>query len=82
MKLDNLGWKSMTTMRDEVYPDLVAHFYANASREYRDESVKSFVKGKSFSLNRYVIREILGIGYEGGCSSKGVIGYSLWTKRR
>ena len=61
MKLDNLGWKSMTTIRDDVYLDLVTHFYANASREYRDESIKSYVKGESFSLDRSVIREILGI---------------------
>ena len=55
----------MSTMRDEVYPDLVAHFYANASREYRDESIKKFVKGESFSLDRSVIWKILGIGYGG-----------------
>ncbi|XP_057473219.1 rho GTPase-activating protein 5-like [Actinidia eriantha] len=63
--MDNLSWKSMTTIRDDVYPDLVAHFYANATREYQDESIKSYVKGESFSLDRSVIREILGVGHGG-----------------
>ena len=65
MKLEHLGWKSMTTIREDVYPNLVTHFYANASREYRDESIKSYVKGESFSLDRSVIRKILGIRHGG-----------------
>ena len=44
-KLDNLGWKSMTIIRDDVYPDLVAHFYANATREYQSNSIDCYVKG-------------------------------------
>ena len=48
MKLGNLGWKSMTTMRDDVYPDLVAHFYTNAIRDYGQDSIDSFVEGVSF----------------------------------
>ncbi|GFY97518.1 hypothetical protein Acr_12g0000590 [Actinidia rufa] len=65
MKMDNLGWKSMTTMREEVYSNLVKHFYANASKKYQDESINTYVKGESISLDRSVIREILGIGYGG-----------------
>ena len=55
-KLDNLGWKSMTVIRDEVYPDLVAHFYANATRDYGQDSIDSYVKGVGFILNRSIIR--------------------------
>ena len=61
MKLDNLGWKSMTTMRDDVYPNLVAYFYANATRDYGQVSIDSYVKGVSFKFDRSVIRKILGI---------------------
>ena len=62
MKLGNLGWKSMTTMRDNVYPDLVAHFYANATRDYGQDLIDSFVKRVFFTLDRSVIKKILGIG--------------------
>ena len=65
MKLGNLGWKSMTTLRDDVYPDLVAHFYAKASRDYGQVSIDSYVKGVSFTLDRTVIRKFLGIGFGG-----------------
>ncbi|GFZ12043.1 hypothetical protein Acr_23g0004280 [Actinidia rufa] len=61
MKLGNLGWKSTTTMRDDVYPDLVAHLYANVTREYNNVSINSYVNGVSFTLDRSVVRKILGI---------------------
>ena len=64
-KMDNLGWKSMTTMREEVYPYLVRHFYANATRKYQDEPINSYVQGEPISLDRSMTREILGIGYSG-----------------
>ena len=51
----------MTTLRDVVYPDLVAHFYANATREYGQVSIDSYVKGVLFTLDWSVIRKILGI---------------------
>ena len=51
----------MTTMKDDVYPDLVAHFYANATREYNDVQIDSYVKRVSFTLDRSVVRKILGI---------------------
>ena len=65
MKLENLGWKSMTTLRDNVYLDLVVHFYANATRDYGQVSIDSYVKGVSFPLDRSVIRKIFGIGLGG-----------------
>ena len=34
IKLKNLGWKSITTMKDDVFPDLAAYFYTNATRDY------------------------------------------------
>ena len=68
VKLGNLGWKSMTTMRDDVYPDLMAHFYANATREYGN------VKGVSFTLDRSVLWKILGIGLGGEIYGKSFIG--------
>ena len=52
-------------MRDDVYPDLVAHFYSNAAREYGNVSIDSYVKGVSFMLDRSVLRKILGIGLGG-----------------
>ena len=52
----------MTTLRDNVYPDLVAHFYANATREYGQVSIDSYVKGVSFKLDKSVVKKILGIG--------------------
>ncbi|GFS42563.1 hypothetical protein Acr_00g0080580 [Actinidia rufa] len=64
MKLKNLGWKSMTTLRDDVYPNLVAHF-TNATRGYEQVSIDSYVKGVSFTLDKSVIRKILGIGLGG-----------------
>ena len=59
--MENLGWKSMTTLKDDMYPDLVAHFYINAEREYGDISIVSYVKGVCFTLDRTVIRQIIGI---------------------
>lgn len=61
MKLNNLDWKSIT-MRDDVYPDLVAHFYANAIREYNSVAIDSYIKGVSNTLDKSVVRKILGIG--------------------
>ena len=61
MKLDNLGWKFMTTLRDDVYPDLIVHFYANTFRDYGQVSIYSYVKGVSFTLDRSVIKKIIGI---------------------
>ena len=55
----------MTTMRDDVYPDLVAHFYANATRDYGQVSIESYVKKVSFTLDRSKIRRFLGIGLGG-----------------
>ena len=52
-------------MRDDVYPDLVAHFYANATRSYGQVLIDSYVKGVSFTLDRSVLRKILGIGLGG-----------------
>ena len=51
----------MTTLREDVYPDLVAHFYSNGKKENGDASIISYVKGIFFTLNRTVIRQILGI---------------------
>ena len=65
MKLCNLGWKSMTMMRDDVYPDLVAHLYANTTRKYNNVSIDRYFKGVSFMLDRFVVRKILGIGLGG-----------------
>ena len=64
-KMDNLGWTSMTTIRDDVYPDLVVHFYANATKGYHCDTIKSYVKGVNITLDRSVIRKILGIGSKG-----------------
>ena len=64
-KLDNLGWTSMTIIRDDVFPDLVAYFYANASRECGTDSINSYVKCVSITLNKAVIRKILGMGHGG-----------------
>ena len=64
-KLDNLGWKSMTIIRDDVYPDLVAHFYANATREYQSNSIDCYVNGVGFTLDRSVIQKILGLEFGG-----------------
>ena len=47
----------MTTMRDDVYPDLVDHFYANTTKEYGDVSIDSYVKGVSFTLNKSIFRK-------------------------
>ena len=57
LKLDNLGWKSMTIMRDDVYPNLVAHFYANSTREYNSDSIDSHVKRVEFTLDISVIKK-------------------------
>ena len=53
--MDNLGWTSMTTIRDDVYPNLVAHFYANAIRGYHSAIITSYVKGVGIKLAIYVI---------------------------
>ena len=52
----------MTTLRDDVYPYLVAYFYTNAYREYRAVSIESYVKRVSITLDKSMIRKILGIG--------------------
>ena len=48
-------------MRDDVYHDLIAHFYANATRDYGQVSIDSYVKGVSFMLDRSILRKILRI---------------------
>ena len=63
--MDNLGWTPMITLRDDVYPNLVAHFYANASKEYGNESIDSYVKGVNITLSRDAIRKIWGMGHGG-----------------
>ena len=50
----------MTTIQDDVLPDLVAHFYANAFREYGTGSIDSYVKGVSITLSKAVIRKKIG----------------------
>ena len=65
IKLDNLGWKSMTTIRDDVYSNLVAHFYTNSTREYNSVMIDSYVKGVSIMLDRSMIEFFLGIGVSG-----------------
>ena len=72
-KMDNLGWKSMTTMRDDVYPDLVAHFYVNATRNYGQDSTKSYVKGVSTKLDTFVVQNILGAGFGGKIYRENII---------
>ena len=84
MKLKNLGWKYITILRDVIYLDLVAHFYANATREYGQVFIDSYVKGVLFTLDRSVIRKILRIGlsgeiYKDKYNSKRTIEGSLWT---
>ena len=64
-KMDNLGWTPMTTIRDDVYPDLVVHFYANANRGHHTEIIESYVKGVGIELDRSVKRKILGMGFSG-----------------
>ena len=44
VKMDKLGWTPMITLRDEVYPDLVAYFYANATKGYHCDMINSYVK--------------------------------------
>ena len=51
----------MTTLRDDMYTDLVVHFYVNAYREYGAISIESYVKEVSFTLDRSVIRKKIGI---------------------
>ena len=60
--MDNLGWKSMATIWDDVYPNLVVHFYDNATKEYNGVSINSYVKGVKFTLDRSVLQNILGLG--------------------
>ncbi|GFZ19570.1 hypothetical protein Acr_28g0002750 [Actinidia rufa] len=59
--MDTLGWMPLTLTRDDVYPDLVAYFYANTSRGLHSDSVKSYVKGTNILLDRSVIQTLLGI---------------------
>ena len=73
----------MTTIRDDVYPDLVAHFYANASKEYGIDTIDSYVKGVEIRLDKSGIRNILGLGFRGEkyikrYKQKGAIESSLW----
>ncbi|GFS46110.1 hypothetical protein Acr_00g0100260 [Actinidia rufa] len=58
---DLKGWMPLTLTRDDVYPDLVAYFYANASRGLHSDSVKSYVKGTHILLDKSVIQTLLGI---------------------
>ena len=51
VKMDELGWTPMTTLRDEVYPDLVAHFYANATKGYHCDAINIYVKGVEIELD-------------------------------
>ena len=55
----------MTTMRDDIYPNLVAHFYSNATRDNGQDSINSYVKGVKFTLDRSVVRKTLGIRVDG-----------------
>ena len=55
----------MTVIWDEVYLDLVAHFYANVIRDYGQDSIVSYVKGVGFTLDRSVIWKNLGLGFGG-----------------
>ena len=56
-KMDDLGWTPMTTLRDNVYPDLVAHFYANAKWGQNSDTIKSYVKWVKLELNQEIIRK-------------------------
>ncbi|GFY99249.1 hypothetical protein Acr_13g0006500 [Actinidia rufa] len=60
-KMDTLGWMPLTLTIDDVYPDLVVYFYANASKGIHSDSIKSYVKGTNISLDRSVIQTLLGI---------------------
>ena len=64
-KRDDLGWTPMTLTQDDVYPDLVAHVYTNATRGLHSDAIKSYVKGVEIELDRSVIRKILGMGFGG-----------------
>ena len=64
-QMDDLGWMHMTLIRDDVYPDLVAYFYANASRGLHTDEIKSYVKGTHITLDRLTIRNFLEIKTEG-----------------
>ena len=55
----------MTVMRDVVYPDLVAHFYANATRYYGKDPTNSFVKKVEITLDIFIIQKILGLEFGG-----------------
>ena len=54
-QMDDLGWMHMTLIRDEVYPELVAYFYANASRGLHSDDIKSYIKGVHITLVRLTI---------------------------
>ena len=62
----------MTTLWDDVYLDLVAHFYTNATQGYNSDTMKSYVKGVKIELKREVIRKILGMGLGGEKNRKDV----------
>ena len=64
-KMDDLRWTIMTLTRDDVYPDLVSYFYANATRGLHSDTIKSYVKGVTITLDKAVIQNILGMGSEG-----------------
>ena len=64
-QMDDLGWMHMSLIRDDVYPDLVAYFYANATRGLHSDEIKSYVKGKHITLDKSTIRKIVGIKTEG-----------------
>ena len=50
-KMDNLGWTPMTTLHDDVYPELVRHFYANSTRGDDSDTIISYVKGVKLELD-------------------------------
>ncbi|PSS08035.1 Disease resistance protein [Actinidia chinensis var. chinensis] len=48
-KMDDLRWTLMTLTRDDVYPDLVAYFYANATRGLHSDTIISYLKGNQWT---------------------------------
>ena len=62
--MDDLGWTTMTLTRDDVYSDLVAYFYTNATRGLHSDTIKSYVKGVTITLDKVVIQNILEMGSE------------------
>ena len=55
----------MTTIRDDEYPNLVVHFYANTTRGHHSETIESYVKEVGIEFDRFVIRKILRMGFGG-----------------